>query len=226
MISDSFPIAERFVSINGEGVYAGRLAAFIRFPGCNLHCSYCDTQWAQDPELTVEFVTIDELAKWVADQPCSCVTITGGEPTLQSHLLDLARALNALDSIEVIEIETNGSIDLSQLASERPAKMRFTMDYKLPSSGMEEQMRMKNFDLLGPEDVVKFVIGTHEDLETMVRVVRKHDLDQRCHVYLSPVFDQMDPAVIVDFMREQRLTNATLQLQLHKIIWPDQERGV
>ena len=94
MTFGSFPIAERFVSINGEGAHAGKLAAFIRFPGCNLDCSYCDTQWARDPELTVEFVSVEELCDWVEHEGVACVTITGGEPTLQS---DLYRLLHALD---------------------------------------------------------------------------------------------------------------------------------
>lgn len=224
--SRSFPVAERFVSINGEGTHAGRLAAFVRFSGCNLTCSYCDTQWAQDAELAVELLDADQLCAWIGEQPCACVTITGGEPTLQSHLPELVRVVAALEQIQVVEIETNGSTDLAELATKRPDELRITMDYKLPSSGMEDKMRPENFALLAPHDVVKFVIGTAEDLETMARIVSEHSLADHCRVYLSPVFGQMDPATIVDFMKERDLTQATLQLQLHKIIWPDQERGV
>lgn len=83
-----------------------------------------------------------------------------------------------------------------------------------------------NLALLDADDVVKFVIGSQEDLETMARIVRTHDLEHRCQVYLSPVFGQIDPAQIVDFMKEQDLRNVTLQVQLHKVIWPDVERGV
>lgn len=221
-----FPVAERFVSINGEGAYAGRLAAFIRFSGCNLECRYCDTVWAQDSELTVELATIDELASWVSEQPCACVTITGGEPTLQAHLPELAVALDALPRLEAIEIETNGSTDLARLAADRPGKLRFTMDYKLPSSGMERRMRLENFALLAPSDVVKFVVGTPGDLNRMLEVIDEFDLTTRCRIYVSPVFGQIDPASIVEFMKQHRLADVTLQLQLHKIIWPGQERGV
>lgn len=221
-----YPVIERFVSIDGEGVHAGRLAAFIRFSGCNLRCSYCDTVWAQDDEATVDLARKEELVKWVSEQPCACVTITGGEPTLQSHLPELVAALADLEQIEVVEIETNGSVDLATLAADRPAKLQFTMDYKLPSSGMEAQMHTANFALLDERDVVKFVIGSQEDLETMARIVNDYDLERRCRVYLSPVFGQIEPAQIVDFMKERDLKHATLQVQLHKIIWPDTERGV
>lgn len=244
MTFGSFPIAERFVSINGEGAHAGKLAAFIRFPGCNLDCSYCDTQWARDPELTVEFVSVEELCDWVEHEGVACVTITGGEPTLQSDLYRLLHALARLETVEVVEIETNGSTDLAKLIAldskreeERPIaleefpaphpeKLCITMDYKLPSSGMEDKMVCENFELLGERDVVKFVVGSHEDLERMAEVVREYDLATRCQAYISPVFGAIEPAAIVDFMRERSLTHARLQLQLHKFIWPNQERGV
>lgn len=87
-------------------------------------------------------------------------------------------------------------------------------------------MVCENFELLGERDVVKFVVGSHEDLERMAEVVREYDLATRCQVYISPVFGAIEPAAIVDFMRERSLTHARLQLQLHKFIWPNQERGV
>ena len=125
MVFGSFPIAERFVSINGEGAHAGKLAAFIRFPGCNLDCSYCDTQWARDPELTVEFVSVEELCDWVEREGVTCVTITGGEPTLQSDLYRLLHALARLETVEVVEIETNGSTDLAKLNKIPDKRSRF-----------------------------------------------------------------------------------------------------
>lgn len=244
MTFGSFPIAERFVSINGEGAHAGKLAAFIRFPGCNLDCTYCDTQWACDPELTVEFVSVEELCDWVEREGVTCVTITGGEPTLQSDLYRLLHELARLETVEVVEIETNGSTDLAKIIAHdsereherpialagfptpRPEKLCITMDYKLPSSGMEDKMFRANFELLNKRDVVKFVVGSHEDLERMAEVIREHDLVTRCQVYISPVFGAIEPAAIVDFMKEHALMHARLQLQLHKFIWPNQERGV
>lgn len=244
MTFGSFPIAERFVSINGEGAHAGKLAAFIRFPGCNLDCTYCDTQWACDPELTVELVSVEELCDWVEREGVTCVTITGGEPTLQSDLYRLLHELARLETVEVVEIETNGSTDLAKIIAHdsereherpialagfpapRPEKLCITMDYKLPSSGMEDKMFRANFELLNKRDVVKFVVGSHEDLERMAEVIREHDLVTRCQVYISPVFGAIEPAAIVDFMKERALTHARLQLQLHKFIWPNQERGV
>lgn len=229
----SFPVAERFVSVNGEGVHAGKLAAFIRFSGCDLECSWCDTRWACDPECTVVFYTIDELVGWVIEQRCACVTLTGGEPLLQPHLPELIASLSELPQTEVIEVETNGSLDLLPIAHQRPRELCITMDFKLPSSGMRERMREENLALLEPADVLKFVVGTTEDLDEMKKVLDRFRMQQyeqgegaRFRAFVSPVFGVMGPADIVDFMIEHALTDMTLQLQLHKIIWPGIERGV
>lgn len=225
-IEETLPIAERFVSINGEGAHAGKLSAFIRFSGCNLRCNWCDTAWAQDLETTVTFYSVEELAAWVASQPVSCVTITGGEPLLQLHLGALIDAFDRLEGIEVIEVETNGSMDLTSLVQDRSAKLKVTMDHKLPSSGMADQMITNNLKLLALDDVVKFVVGDEDDLHAMKETIDRYELCERCRVYVSPVFGQIDPADIVEFLKAQNLPRVTLQLQLHKIIWPDAERGV
>ena len=122
-------IVERFVSINGEGAHAGEPAAFIRFHGCNLNCSYCDTRWANNVLTPTADYTPEQLAKWVRNKRVINVTLTGGEPLLQDDLDELIRLLTIQGNR--VEIETNGSIALDSLAhsAHRPV---FTMDYKLP----------------------------------------------------------------------------------------------
>ena len=118
-----FPVAEKFVSVNGEGLAAGRPAAFIRFAGCNMWCTYCDTRWANHPLVEVEGWSVPDLAAWVAETGVSCVTLTGGEPLLQPYLPDLVQTLLAVDDPRPlrVEIETNGSRDLSPMAHLREA---------------------------------------------------------------------------------------------------------
>ena len=111
------PVVERFVSVNGEGPRAGRLAAFIRFAGCNLACSWCDTAWANVGKCEHEDMTPRSLVEWVSDTGVSCVTLTGGEPALQPGLPALVSALLASGSWgfgngRAVEIETNGAVDL------------------------------------------------------------------------------------------------------------------
>ena len=236
--SRTLPVAERFVSVNGEGRAAGKLAAFIRFTGCNLACSYCDTMWANAPVAAdrAERVSVADLVAWACETRVECVTLTGGEPALQPELPCLVRALLAelgpLGRGLRVEIETNGAADLRELAQLReacaslPGNLTFTVDWKLPSSGMEDRMLRENFALLDARDTVKFVCGGEGDLGRMLEVSRELGLPDRVPVYLSPVFGRLDPARIVDFMQENNLTWATAQLQLHKIIWPGVEKGV
>lgn len=219
----TYVVAEKFVSINGEGPRAGELAVFIRFRGCNLNCSYCDTKWANSDVCPSELLTCEALVEYVVSTGVTNVTLTGGEPLLQAEIDRLIEAL-MLRGIHV-EIETNGSIALGGLAA-MPCRPAFTMDYKLPSSGMEAAMNTENFSILRGEDAVKFVSGDIRDLERAAEVISKYSLSERCYIYFSPVFGKISPERIVEFMREHRLNHTRLQLQLHKYIWDPNARGV
>ncbi len=236
-LEEMLPVIERFVSINGEGQNAGKLAAFIRFPGCNLSCSYCDTRWANEAEISYELVSIKELVAFVIESGVHHVTLTGGEPTLQpflGHLIDVLARIPLEDGSGLaIEIETNGSTDIMRFIQQRTSwddsvcgSLSLTMDYKLPSSGMEERMHVNNLSSISACDTVKFVAGSAEDLERMREIIMKYELSSKTSVYVSPVFGQLAPADIVEFMKTKGLTKVTLQLQLHKIVWPSYERGV
>ena len=221
------PVVEKFVSINGEGRCAGKLAAFIRFAGCNLRCSYCDTMWANEPGAAVQSETVAALVAWVRETGVECVTLTGGEPVLQPHLAQLVRVLcgeaGPTGHGLRVEVETNGAADLAELANLRqqlrgvaPGALTFTVDWKLPSSGMEAHMLPTNFVLLDARDAVKFVCA-ESDLPRVLEVARQLDLPGRVPVYLSPCFGRIEPARIVEFMQENGMIWATAQLQLHRI---------
>ena len=123
-----------------------------------------------------------------------------------------------------IEIETNGSVDISPFCGDyRPV---FTIDYKLPSSGCEDKMLTGNFALLERDDTVKFVCGSEEDLKRAKDVIEEYGLSGKCNIYLSPVFGRMDPESMVEFMVKHRMNGVRLQLQLHKVIWHPEKRGV
>ncbi|MCD7837973.1 MAG: putative 7-carboxy-7-deazaguanine synthase QueE, partial [Clostridiales bacterium] len=190
-------VVEKFISINGEGPRAGELAVFVRFQGCNLRCSYCDTQWANERDCPYEDQSPAEIDAYIRATGVVNVTLTGGEPLLQREMGALLALLLRNGALRV-EIETNGAVDLAPFCGEhRPV---FTMDYKLPSSGWEQAMKPENFSLLEDRDTVKFVCGSREDLERAGAVIAEYDLTRRCHVYLSPVFGAIDPAEMVDYM--------------------------
>lgn len=216
-----FPVAEKFVSINGEGKKAGELAVFVRFRKCNLKCTYCDTQWANSDSCPAEMMSAEEIAGYINSTGITNVTLTGGEPLLQTDIHDLVEIL--MLSGHSVEIETNGSISIENFSKYRPD---FTLDYKLPSSSMEKFMLTENYDYLSENDVVKFVAGSREDLEKAFKIINKFSLTEKCTVYLSAVFGKITPAEIVDFMKEKNLNKVRLQLQMHKFIWSPDKKGV
>lgn len=218
----TFPIAEKFISINGEGTRSGQLAFFIRFPGCNLACPYCDTAWANQKAKAWEEVSAKDLLEEVKNSGIDLVTLTGGEPLLQPGLQDLVLGLKRNKCS--VEIETNGSLSIQAWKGEgRPI---FTLDYKLPASKMEAEMNLDNYNYLQPCDSVKFVCSNQEDLDKARTIIDRFHLVQKCHVFLSPVFGKADPADMVAYMKAHKMNGVRLQLQAHKFIWDPQAKGV
>ncbi len=218
-----YPVVEKFVSINGEGRRAGELAVFIRFRRCNLSCTYCDTRWANADSAEAEMMSALEIVGYVTSSGVKNVTLTGGEPLVQRELYRLIELL--MESGCRVEIETNGSLPINGLCG-RKFRPVFTLDYKLPGSGMERHMLTENYEYLTKNDTVKFVAGSRADLERAAEIIEEYGLSEKCSVYISPVFGSIDPAEIVDFMAENRLNDVRLQLQLHKFIWDPEKRGV
>ncbi|MGB9342472.1 putative 7-carboxy-7-deazaguanine synthase QueE [Trichococcus sp.] len=217
-------VVEKFVSINGEGRRCGQLATFIRFAGCNLNCGYCDTAWANDRKVAFDPMTAEEVYVYIKDTNVTNVTLTGGEPLLQQDMGELLELLSQ-DPELYVEIETNGSVLLSKFSGlENPPS--FTMDYKLPSSGMERMMALENFDHLTEKDTVKFVSGSMADLEKARELINKYKLTEKTSIFISPVFGDIELESIVDFMKDNQMNGVNMQVQLHKIIWDPNERGV
>ncbi len=219
-----FDVVEKFVSINGEGRKAGQLAVFIRFKGCNLKCEYCDTKWANENDAMCEKMTEHEIYQYIKDTGVKNVTLTGGEPLYRDDIDILLRLLDNDENISV-EIETNGSIDLTEYIkiSER---ITFTVDYKLSLSGMEKAMYLKNYEILRDIDTVKFVVGNVDDLIKSKAIIDEYNLAGKCKIYLSPVFGKIKPEEIVEFMKDNRMNDVNCQLQLHKYIWDPNKKGV
>lgn len=216
-----YKVAEKFISINGEGPLAGQPAVFIRLSGCSLRCSYCDTAWAQGD--CGESCSLDEIVRFAAESGVKNVTLTGGEPLEKENVRELIAALLAVPCH--VEIETNGSRDISGLAALTP-RPAFTLDYKLPGSGMEKFMLMSNYDLLLPCDAVKFVAGSSDDLKRAAEIIRSYSLAERCRVFISTVFGRLSVKEAAEFIISEKLNGVSLQLQLHKYIWEPDKRGV
>ncbi|MCJ7690026.1 MAG: putative 7-carboxy-7-deazaguanine synthase QueE [Clostridiaceae bacterium] len=219
-----FKVVEKFISVNGEGPLSGQLVVFIRFAGCNLSCSYCDTTWANALDVRYDLMTSVDIYKYIKSTDIRNITLTGGEPLLQGGIIELLELLSK-DKFLHVEIETNGSVFLNEFNNiENPPS--FNMDYKLPSSNMEDKMNLDNLKYLSAKDTVKFVCGNMNDLQKSKFIIDKYELSNKINVYISPVFGQIDLETIVEFMKDNKMNGVNLQVQLHKIIWNPNKRGV
>lgn len=210
-------VVEIFKSIDGEGIRAGFPVTFIRLEGCNLRCSYCDTKYSYENANYIE-MTVEEIYNKVYQLGCRRITLTGGEPLIHEDVYKLIETL-VLNGFQV-NIETNGAVDISPYAGKR--NIIVTMDYKCPSSGMSAQMLLSNLDLLTKNDVIKFVVGNKEDLDTCKDLIKY----TRAQVFISPIFGKIEPKEIVEYMLEHDMQNCRVQLQIHKIIYEPDARGV
>ena len=214
-------VIEKFVSINGEGLRQGELAIFLRFAGCNLRCPYCDTVYSYiDAKWTDE--SVDSLVDYCLKQNVKNVTLTGGEPLLQKDIKELITKLS--NNGFNVEIETNGSISIKDYLDIK--NVSFTLDYKCPSSLMEDKMDLSNYNYITKKDSVKFVVGSEEDLNKFKEVIIKYDLINKTNVLVSPVYGAINLEEIVNFMIKNNLNGVKYCLQIHKIIWDPERRGV
>jgi len=207
-------INEIFYSIQGEGILTGVPTIFIRTTGCNLRCSWCDTQYAYEEG---KEISIDDIIEKVKGYPANYVCITGGEPLLQKDTIKLAQKL--CDEDYNVCLETNGSKPIEELPCLN--NLMVSLDIKCPSSGMQEKMDFSSIQLLSPNDQLKFVIGDEKDYEYAKEVITKYN--PICSIIMMPVGGK-ELKNLVELILRDGLKVRVLP-QLHKLIWGD-KKGV
>lgn len=209
-------VNEIFYSIQGESTFAGLPCVFVRLTYCNLRCVWCDTEYAfyEGKEMSLEEI-LDEVARY----PCKLVEVTGGEPLAQNGVHELMAML--CNRGYTVLLETSGSISIAGI----DPRVRIIMDIKCPGSGMEKRNLWENIERLRPTDEVKFVVANRGDFDWAAGVVGKYRLEKRCTVLFSPVFGEVQPVELAQWLLESGM-NARMQLQLHKFIWEPETRGV
>ncbi len=230
MSSDRFlRITEIFHSIQGESTWAGRPCTFVRLTGCPLRCVWCDTEYAFHGGRRM---SIQEILAEVRRFACPLVEVTGGEPLAHPSAFDLVHAL--VEGGYTTLVETSGAFDVSKL-DPRAHKI---MDLKCPGSGESERNLWSNLDALGPLDEIKFVVANLEDFEWAIDTVKQRELDARVEegslgaLLVSPVGNDLDNEETRSFLQglAERVLNAgplfRFQVQLHKVIWGEDARGV
>lgn len=218
-------VIEIFGSIDGEGKRTGQLATFIRLAGCNLRCGYCDTTYSFDTSKALE-MSIEEILKECKKIGYHNITLTGGEPLIHKDSILLIRLLCGLGY--QVNIETNGSIDLRELIELRD-KLKldffFTVDYKTKFSLMNDYMNENSFKYLDDKkDLVKCVVANKEDMDDSLKYL--DSFGKNFNIWFSPVFKKIEPKEIVEYVKAKNRQDITIQVQLHKIIWEPDKRGV
>lgn len=210
-------VNEIFYSIQGESTYAGRPCVFVRLTACDLRCAWCDTPYAfyEGRKQSIEAV-IEAVGRY----GCPLVEITGGEPLLQEDVYALMEGLLALG--RTVMLETGGHRSIARV----PEQVIKIVDVKCPGSGEAGKNDWDNLSRLAPHDEVKFVLLDRTDYEFARDVVARHTLDRTAGAILfSPVHGVLDPKTLSEWILEDKIP-ARLQLQLHKLIWSPDTRGV
>ena len=204
-------ITEIFYSLQGESRTVGLPTVFVRLTGCPLRCGYCDTEYAFQGGHKMR---IGEVLAEVSAWHPRYVTVTGGEPLAQKNCLPLLTQL--CDAGYEVSLETSGALDVGGV-DPRVVKV---MDLKTPGSGECERNRMENLSQLAPRDQVKFVICDRADYDWSRVLLAREGLAQCCEVLFSPCHGRLDPALLADWVLQDRLP-VRFQLQLHKYLWGD-----
>lgn len=202
-------ISEIFYSLQGETSRVGLPTVFVRLTGCPLRCGYCDTSYAFSGG---EMLSIATILSQVARFNTHYVTVTGGEPLAQKACLVLLTAL--CDAGYSVSLETSGALDMSQV----DRRVRKVMDIKTPGSGEVSKNNWENLSYLTPDDEVKFVLCDEADYQWACRVIRDKKLHNRCPILLSPVYGNLDPAVLAAWILRDQLP-VRMQIQMHKLLW-------
>jgi len=209
-------IHEIFHSIQGESTFAGRPCVFVRLTGCQMRCVWCDTEYAF---FAGSWMDLDQILAEVERFGCPLVEVTGGEPLLQPAVHELMRRL--ADSGHEVLLETGGGFDIAGV----DPRVRRIVDVKCPGSGESANNFWPNLEVLGPTDELKFVLADRADYEWALGVIAEHGLAGRCPIHFSPVWGRLEPAELAAWMLADGAP-ARLGLQLHKLLWGPEARGV
>ena len=215
-MSNTLKINEIYKSIQGESTHMGRPCIFVRLTYCNLRCTYCDTEYAF---YEGKDQSIDTIMEKIKSMNCNLVEVTGGEPLFQPKCIELLNRL--VDENFEVMLETGGSLSISDV----PKSVIKIVDFKCPTSGMMKKNLWSIVDDIQPHDEVKFVIGNREDFDWACEQINKYSLAEKCTLLFSPVFGEIEPKEIVDWIIDENVP-VRFQIQSHKYIWTPEKKGV
>jgi 7-carboxy-7-deazaguanine synthase len=202
-------IHEIFFSLQGESSRVGLPTVFVRLTGCPLRCGYCDTAYAFQGGKNM---SQEQILFRVAAYGTRYVTVTGGEPLAQKECLPLLTQL--CNAGYDVSLETGGALDIGSV----DPRVSVVLDIKTPGSGECEKNRWDNLQSLKPKDEVKFVLCNRADYDWAKQVLIDHDIATKCNVLFSPVYANLNPTDLAEWILEDKLP-VRMQVQLHKLLW-------
>lgn len=215
--ASSVVVKEIYLSLQGESTHQGLLCAFVRLTGCHLRCAWCDSEFSFKGG---ERLANAEVLARVKALGTPMVEVTGGEPLLQPGVYPLMESF--LEAGLIVLLETSGAIDVRLV----PPAVHKIVDLKTPSSRESDRNDLRNFESMNQNDELKFVIGSREDYDWSVEMIRTHRLDQRPFSLLfSSVFSMLKPVTLAEWIIADKLP-VRFQLQQHKYLWDPNARGV
>ena len=212
----SLVVHEIYRSLQGESTHAGLPCTFVRLTACHLRCTYCDTAHAFNRGETLGLGEVVERALATGDR---LVEITGGEPLLQPEVHPLMTAL--ADAGRLVLLETSGAVDIAEVDH----RVRIILDVKTPGSGEVNANLEGNLARLKPVDEVKYVVSSRDDFLWAVDHVQTHGLISKVAILVGAVHGRVDPTDLAGWILESGLP-LRLQVQLHKLLWGPETRGV
>ncbi len=209
-------INEIYLSLQGESTFAGLPCVFIRLTGCSLRCTWCDTAYAfhegENQGLESILAKVDSFGVRMAE-------VTGGEPLEQEGVYPLMESL--LERGYRVLLETSGAVDLGRV----PGAVVKIMDVKCPGSGEEKGNLWGNLEKLVPgQDEIKFVIKDRVDYDYARDVINRRGLGGKFTLLFSPSHEELEASRLSEWITGDKLP-VRLNLQLHKYIWPNENKG-
>jgi 7-carboxy-7-deazaguanine synthase len=216
-------LIEKITTIGGEAPLIGMPIYLIRFTGCNLNCTYCDTEYKN--EINDQFTPkelIDDIFMKMKEFPDLKILFTGGEPLLGDRQNQLLNIISELENIDFY-IETNGSIEITNF---NLSNCYYIIDWKTPSSGYNETFFIENLKKLRiDKDCIKFVINS-DDFDWLKKAIKIiQEINPFITLYISPQSQKLSLQDAADFIIKNKLP-VRLSFQFHKIIWPNKNKGI
>ncbi len=216
-------LVEKYITLSGEAPMTGHPVYLIRFSGCNLNCRYCDTPYRDEENIQISVADlIGDIQAHTQEHPHLFILLTGGEPLLSERRAALTHIIGKLPHLQFF-IETNGTILIQETDL---ANCHYIVDWKAPSAEAALPFAEANLNQLNSDrDCLKIVISSGDFEWVKATIARIKQSNPELAIFISPVWGKLSLSRLTEFILTNKLP-VSLSVQLHKLIWGEDKRGV